>query len=284
MRIPIFDVDPTVVGPVDLAKRRYAEFVEWARQPLISVGLIGGAVGLVAVGWIVGVSMPSIPNWIRVALLAMIPGSLAASKWGGDLAEGIHDPDVVVLSELNTYSGDQRIIKVAPERFRETTVVNHHWDPGEEPMEEAIVGRERLHRVQINGKTAYEVDRYDPVLNVAVCSWQAGRTSVDIRQDHEQIRTIKTDMEDQIDTVYEILSRETQVIRQAVAQQTNKIVAMAQDSELPEEAEIGSHQTMSELFEDEGLNDDLLDDDVELGSEDMDDEIEDMTEIEVLDP
>jgi len=206
-----------------------------------------------------------------------------------ELAEGIHDPDAVYISELNTYNGDQRIIKVAPERFREATIVNHHWDPGEEPMEEAIVGRERLHRVRINGIPCYEVDRYDPVLNVGVCSWQAGRSSIDIRQDHEEIKSIKTEMEDQVDTVYEVLSRETQIIRQATAMQTNKIVAMAQDSELPEEAEIGSHQTMSDLFEEQGLNEDLLDQAIDDGeaelrvSEGEDGDVE-MTDIDIRDP
>lgn len=259
MRIPIFRVDPTVIGPIELVRRRYRELKAWAQQPIISVALILGSVALVGGAWMAEISIPEIPNWVIVALLSMIPGAALAYKYGAELAEGIHEPETVYLSELNVYSGDQRLIKLAPERFSDTTVVSHQWDPGEEPMSDAIVGRERLKRVTVNGTPAYEVDIYDPVLNVAVTSSQAGRSSLDIREDHAKIDMIRTDLERQVDTVYEVLSRETQVIRQATSMQTNKIVAAAQDSELPEEAEIGSHRTMADLFEQEGLDRDLLD-------------------------
>lgn len=260
MRIPLFGVDPTVVGPIELAKRRYRAFVQWAQQPIISLGLLLVGGGLLGSLIVYDVSIPSIPNWAVVAVLSMIPGSLIALKYGSELADGLHEPEAVYLSELDTITGDQSIIRLSPERFRDVTVVNHNWDPNEEPMEEAIVGRERLQRVNINGIEAYEVDHYDPVFNVAECSWMVERSSINIRQDHSEIQSIKTEMEDQIDTVYDILARETQIIRQGISQQVNEIIAVAQDSELPEEAQIGAHQTMSELFEEEGLDEDLVED------------------------
>ena len=68
--------------------------------------------------------------------------------------------------------------------------------------------------------------------------------------------------------------------------QTNKIVAMAQDSELPEEAEIGSHQTMSELFAEQGLDEDLLDNEIDQGDPEMDPEaaVDEMTDIDITEP
>lgn len=270
MRIPLFNVDPTVVGPVELAKRRYRDLRDWAQQPIISVALIVVAGGLLGAIWIYDVSLPSIPNWAVVAAGAMIPGGLIALKYGAELADGLHEPEAIYLSELDTISGDQSIIRLSPERFRDVTVVNHNWDPNEEPMEEAIVGRERLQRVDINGIQCYEVDHYDPVLNVAECSWMVERSSINIRQDHAEINSIKTEMEDQIDKVYDILARETEIYRQGISQQVNEVVAKAQDSELPEEAEIGAHQSMRELFESEGLDEDLVEDRITEQDPDLD--------------
>jgi hypothetical protein len=126
-------------------------------------------------------------------------------------------------------------------------------------MEDAIVGRERLHEISINGTRAFEVDRYDPVMNVAVGSWQMDRASIDLRRDHEQIEQIKTEMEDQIDTVYEVLSREHTIIRQAVMEQVSEITAKMHDATMPEDARVETYDKVSGILEDRGIDDDLLD-------------------------
>jgi hypothetical protein len=259
MRIPIFGVDPTVIGPRELARRKKEQLIEWARQPIISVALVAVA-GLLGYGLMTaGVSIPEAPNWVSVALITFAVGSVVAWRVGGKLASEIHETETVTLVELNVYNGDARIIQLAPERFRDVTVVNHHWDPGEEPMEDAIVGRERLHEISINGTRAFEVDKYDPVLNVAVGSWQMDRASIDLRRDHEQIEQIKTEMEDQIDTVYEVLSREHTIIRQAVMEQVSEITAKMHDGTMPEDARVETYDEVSDLLDERGIDDELLD-------------------------
>jgi hypothetical protein len=92
-------------------------------------------------------------------------------------------------------------------------------------------------------------------------------------------------MEEQVDTVYEVLARETQVIRKSTAMQVNKFIAAAQDSELPEEAEVSSHQTMRDLLEDEGVDRDLLDeqapDDAPVDPSAMESDENEMTDVEL---
>ena len=285
MRIPIFGVDPEEVGPIELLLIKWTGLKKWANEPLNSVMLVAAAVVLIVGAWQSDVSIPQRPNWGWVAILSSGLGLVVAWRVGGRLAEELHDPDVVYISVLDTYSGDQRIVQVPPEHFAETTIVSHKWDGGE-PTEEMIVGRERLHEVVINGIRCYEVDKYDPVLGVAVTSWQANRSGNEIRTDHEQIEHIKTEQDYQIDKVYEILSNETQTIRKAVAVQTNRIVQVAQDVELPQGADLGIHDSLNELFENEGLADDLREQTLDQPVEsDLDQERDgEMQDIEVTDP
>jgi len=286
MRIPVLGVDPTEVGPIELLRLKYAKVRAWTRQPLVAVSLVAGFVALVLGAWYTGVGWPGIPNWGWVAIFTSGFGIVSAWIVGRRLASEIHDPNLVNLSVLDTYSGDQKLAKVPPETFRDATIVSHEWE-GETPVpDDMIVGREQLHEVMINGVRHYEVDQYDPVLNVAITSWQAGRSNNDIRTDHDQIEQIKTELNFEINKVYDLLANETETIRRAVAVQTNKIVRVAQDVELPDGAEIGVHEALNEVFDEQNLSDDLreqslsdLNDDVEDVEEDAD-----MVDVEVSDP
>ena len=283
MRIPIFNVDPREVGPIELLRAKLDRYRQWASEPIITLAHIG-AIALIGYGWIQsGASLPEIPNWGWIALGTMLLGTIVAWRISGRLAAELYNPDMVRLSILDAYSGDQKLVKVPPEHFADATIVNHDWS-GEEPTDDVIVGRERLHTVIINGKKHYEVEKYDPVLNVARTSWQADRSGNEIRTDHDTLTHIRTEMEEQVDTVYEVLARETQVIRKSTAMQVNKFIAAAQDSELPEEAEVSSHQSMRDLLEDEGVDRDLLDeqapDDAPVDPDEIPDE-DPMTDIEI---
>jgi len=280
MRIPIIGVDPYEIGPWDLVRLKASQLREWSKQPIVSVGLVASGVLLLIGAWQSGIGWPGIPNWGWVALVSSGLGIGASWFVGKDLAAELHNPDMVHLSVLNVYSGDQRIVKVPPETFADATIVNHQWDGGE-PTEDHTVGRERLKEVMINGIRCYEVDSYDPVLNVAKTSWQAHRSNNDIRTDHDEIEHIKTEQDYQIDKVYELLANETQTIRAAVAVQANKLIRVAQDVELPEGSDIGVHDSLNELFDDQGLADDLRDEKLDNGSElDVSDN-DDQTEIDI---
>lgn len=279
MRIPLLGVDPEEVGPVELVRMKYRGFLGWARQPIIAVALIASTVGLVLGAAYLGVQWPGIPTWGWVAFWTSVFGSIAAWFVGKRLADEIHDPDMVHLSVLDTYSGDQRLAKVPPEAFRDATIVSHEWE-GETPIpDEYRVGREQLHEVVINGQRHYEVDSYDPVLNVAITSWQAGRSNNDIRTDHDQIEQIKTEMNYEINKVYELLANETETIRKAVAVQTNKVVRVAQDVELPDGADLGVHESLNDVFDSENLSDDLR----EQKLTDLNDDVDEDGDSEVVD-
>lgn len=252
MRIPFLGVDPTEVGPREYVGERFRAARDWASQPIVAVGLAVALVALIVGAWSADVSVPTIPNWFWVGVFATPFASAAAWIVGARLTSEIYEPESVVISELNVYNGDQKLIQLRPETFSETTVVNHR---GEE------VGRERLREVMINGTRAYEVDQYDPVLNVATTSWQAHRPNAEIRQDHNTIEEIKTEQDYEIDKAYDLLSHHTGIVREMLSDFSNQMVRVAEDVELPQGEEPGGlHEKMHDRLDDLDPSDELMKD------------------------
>ena len=273
MRIPIIGVDPTDVGPREFAEARISEAKAWAAQPVITLGLIGGLVAAIFGLSYAGVSAPTVPNWVWVGVFATPFASIAAWYVGTRLTKEIYEPETILISELNVYNGDQQIIRLQPETFADCTVVNHRGEP---------VGRERLREVVINGTRAYEVDQYDPVMNVATTSWQAHRPNAEIRQDHNTIEEIKTEQDYEIDKAYDLLSQHTGIVREMLSDFSNQMVRVAEDVELPQgQASQGLHEKMHDRLEELDPSDELMKDNFDPDADADGDLGENAVEVEV---
>lgn len=261
MRLPIIRLDPTEIGPFELARAKWESLKEWARQPIISVALVLAAVAMVVAAWRFDVSIPEIPNWGWVAIGAFALAAVPSWIIGQKITEELYSPPRITLSVLNVYNGDQRLVNLSPERFEDMTIVNHRGDE---------IGSERLREVLINGSRAYEVDIYDPVLNVATTSWQADRSNAEIRHDHATIREVKTEMDYEIDKIYDLLSQYPNAVRESLRDHVNEMVMISQDIQLPESVNRSLHDRVSERIEELDPSEELIQDKLD-GKEAADD-------------
>lgn len=250
MRIPVVDIDPRDTGPEELIVAKYRSLRSWISQPIISVALIASTVVVIGLVWHFSISIPEMPGWGWVALLSAVLALPSGWYVGKRMTAEVYEPDTILMSRLNVYNGDLELRKLTPEDYADLTVLNHRGDQ---------VEREHLRDVVINGRKAIEVDTYDPVSNTATASWQAGVADAQIRHDHSTIQLIKTELDYEIDKVYDLLSQSTQNTREQLSDFASQIVMVAQDVELPDGTIGGLHEQMHDDIEDNDPARDLMD-------------------------
>jgi len=241
-RLPI---NPREHGPVDLARMandRVRAFVDENALPLIL------AFALLTVGaWHYDVSLPRLPNWLLVGILATVVAAIPASWTGWKLGKALHKPTHVLLSVQNPANGDQKLVWLAPERFDSMRVLNHN---------DKLRERDFLHEVRVNGRRAYEVDQYNAEQNVAVASWQAGVSNSEMRRKKSSIQRIKTTLEEEADKSLELLANHPDILRQQAREVSNRIVKVAEGVEVPQGGEL--HEQMGKILEEADPSEDLL--------------------------
>jgi hypothetical protein len=246
--LPLVPVDPRETGPIDVVasiRSSIGSFVS-DNAPWVIVSITSIALGV----WYLDVAIPSLPSWVVVGLGASAFAAPFAALTGFKLARALYSRETVLLSIQSAESGDQKLLHIAPERFADIEVRTHN-----------DVERERsyLHEVTINGRRAYEVDRYDPEDNLAVASWQAGVSNSEIRRDRKQIERIKTDLEEEADKAMELLANHPDILREQTREVADEIIRVAEGVEVPSGE--GLHETLSETLAQNDPSEDLLSED-----------------------
>lgn len=241
----ILSIDPRKVGPMDIVRAYWSALKRFASNN--APYLIGASVILVGAAWHYGISIPTLPNWTLVMLLSSAVAAPCALVVGWKLSRALYGPDTVLLSVQNPMNGDQRLVHLAPDRFSEMTVENHN---GEE--------RDRgfLHEVYINGSRAYEVDSYDPDRNHAIASWQAGVSNSEIRSKKQQIKRIKTSLEQEADKARQLLIHHPDILREQSKETANHLIRVVEGVEVPEGEQL--HDRLSEVLDESDPSEDLL--------------------------
>lgn len=241
--------DPKERGPVDIIAdswERLLEFVDDNAKVLIP-SAAAAFVAFVAIWVYFDLSRPSMPNWFWVAVITTIIAAPYGWILGKNMAAGLYESDVEVLSLQDPASGDQRLKKVDPDRFSEMTIVNHNDKQREHDF---------LHRVRINGVMCWEVDDYDPENNLAVASWMAGESNSSIRADRRQIRRIKNDLEREADKAMELMANYPEIIRKHAVEVANRLVKASVGIEIPNGSKL--HERLTKTIEDADPSEDLL--------------------------
>jgi len=240
--------DPREHGPHDVA-RNWHDRGRWFVRERTPWAVLSGiaVVALIAGLAYMGVSIPEVPNWMLVGLGAMIVAAPVAGFVGVRLAAFLYQPDGVLISELNAQTGDQRLIHVQPDRFDNMTVLS---------QTEKERDRDYLERVRINGRTAYEVDRYHEEANVAIASSMAGRTNYEVRRDRSTLDQVKTDLEEEADAALEWLANYTSHVRELGRDVSMTLIAASEDVELPEGNSL--HESLSSRLDDADPLDQLI--------------------------
>jgi len=267
IRLPGIPFNPTEVGPLELlqakiggAKRFLKANIAWV--VLASIVLIPSALYF-------EVSLPEIPDWVIVGIGA---GTFAA-PWtlflGIKVAQGIYRRDYEVLSIQDAKNGNQRLVRVSPQKFENMRVKNQNdkWRD-----------LDFLHTVYINGRRCYEVDAYDPERNVSTASWQAGATNSEMRREKARISEIKTELEKQADKAHTIMANYTSHVRGQVGEVANELVYVAQDVDLPGRETEDLHERLSETLAENDPTDDLV-----TGFEEKDQDDDDVDEADEVD-
>lgn len=240
--------DPKKVGPFDVARMALSRTRAFVVENLLVLG--ASTVVLVVAAWYFEVQVPRVPNWILVGVLASTLAAPSAWFVGRWLARALYQPDDELLSIVDPSTGDQELVRVAPDRFAEMTVLNHN---------DKRRDRGFLHVVSVNGRRAYEVDSYDPAENVAVASWQAGVSNAEIRRDRSAIKRIKTSLEREADKSLELLANHPNILREQAREVSNRVIKVAEGVEVPQGGEL--HSRLGRLLDEADPSDDLLADD-----------------------
>jgi len=296
-KVPLVPIDPTKVGPVDLARefaRRGSRFVDKN-----STELIGGAT-LIVIATIAAhvmtpweFTVPGVPNILVVGFVLMVVLGLPSWFTGKYLAAGLRYNDTILVSQQDPMTGDQQLVELQPDTFRDMRVFTHNGDERE---------RSYLHEVVINGRRAYEVDVYHEGENAAVASWQAGVPNTALRQDRKRIKKIKTTLEKEADKALEALTNHVEHVRTSTQEVSMSMIAQVEEVELPGDHSL--HERLTERMDEVDMSEALLgipedsdgravlddlDGDVpdrnldEHGSADADDADEDVVEVEITD-
>lgn len=246
--IPLIPFDPREVGPFDVYRSWRASVGAFVSENATTLLIL--LAGLAAGAWHFGWSLPRVPNWMLVGVLAAAFASVWAWLLGTRLARALHTPDSVMLSVQDAITGDQRLVTVAPDRFEDMTIESENGDERE---------RDYLHEVMINGRRAYEVSRYDREANVAVASWQAGVSNAEIRRDRSQIDYIKTSLERDADKALELLANHPSILREQASTVSNELIRVVEGIENPGGAKL--YDEMRRLRDEADPSDELLGDD-----------------------
>src|SRR6056297_3373835 len=151
MRVAPEEFDPAEVGPVDLAKAASAQLLGFVTHRVY--GTITGVLLLVLTGlmWHYEVTVPAAPNWVLVSLAATVFAAPSAWFVGTRVGAWLYSSETIVLHEVNPKTGDVRMLQVAPDRFEQMDVFNENGKERD---------RDFLHRITVNGRVGYEVNRY----------------------------------------------------------------------------------------------------------------------------
>jgi len=175
--------DPRRRGPKDLL----GDLRAWSYRRRF---WIAGAIVLVGIGYYVvspdAEGLPSLPQWLRVALVAGAVSIPLGIYLGRRVGSFLSPSRGYLVSQLNARDGDQDLVRISEERHRDLRVLDH---AGEERP------RDYLNRVVVNGERALECDAYYPRENVAVSSWQAGKSNHEIREHEHMTDQIKTELD-----------------------------------------------------------------------------------------
>lgn len=247
--IPLIPFDPRKIGPKELLAQKTRGLTTFlARHGKVTIGAV---VALIVAGLYFGVPTPDVPGWAKVAVVVIVIAAPYGWFFAVRLARGLYNRDAILLSEQNSVNGDQRIIRLAPDRWEDLAVFDHEGKPRD---------RSYLHEVVINGERAFEVDAYDGDLNMAISSWMAGATNSEIRAHREQVGTIKTDLEEEADKAIEAIIHNPQTVREALKEASMEIVKVAEDVEIPGDRDLS--RSLAETLEDSEVSEDLLGDDL----------------------
>jgi hypothetical protein len=258
----VLGFDPRETGPVDL----YAQ----ARDRLVSIldtygtVLIASVTVLIAVAWWQGVQPPEVPTWLKLAAYTSLLASGSAWVVGKRLARWVHTPDDVLLSVQNAKNGDQRLIRISPDRLDSMRILNHNGEQRD---------REFLHKPVINGRTAYEVDHYHVEQNTAVASWQAGVSNSEIRADRASIDRIKTKLEREADKALELAANHSAIVREHATEVAHYLIATVEGVEVP--SEDGGQRLddrLTKLLDQNDVSEQVLGGDDEQADDDLDDD------------
>lgn len=248
-KLPLIDFDPREHGPRETARRKYGAFVEWTSENNLLTAL-GGIVLVFGLSYAaVEGLLPSVPNWLKVALVVSLLGAGSYVFVGMRSADALYRPESELLMILDSETGDLGIKRLAPERFENMSV-------------ESPNGKERskdvLRRVRINGIPAYEVDRYDEINNVCITSWQAEASNREIRLHKNRLRDVKQDLEEEVDRSFELLINSSSIVREHSSEIANEIIHVAEKVETPTENSLT--ERLAERLEEAEPDDDLLGD------------------------
>ena len=263
----ILGFDPKRVGPADLLRGALGSLRSGVSDNLPVV--LGTLVATAALALYFDVSLPRPPNWVVVVVLASVLAAPSAWVVGKRLARALYQPDDVLLSMQDPTSGDQRLIRVAPDRFSDMRVVSNN---------DRERDRSFLHEVRINGRRAYEVDEYDTERNVAVASWQAGTSNSQIRRDRAEIKRIKTSLEREADKALELLANHPNILREQAREVSNRLIKVAEGVEVPSGGEL--HSRLGDKLDEADPSEDLLDGDPDGDLLDLDDG-DDLADVDV---
>lgn len=241
--IPLVPVNPREVGPVDLAREFGRVAGEWLDENTRE--LIGGTVAIVVVVILAHAftpwdfTWPHPPNILFIGFALTVTFGPAGWFYGSKTAEGLRYNETVLISQQDPITGDQRLVHLQPDTFREMRVFTHN-------------GKERdrsfLHSVVINGRRGFEVDVYHEGANAAVASWQAGVSNSQLRQDRKRIKKVKTKMEKEVDKALEVITNHVENVRTGVQEVSMQLIAQTEEVELPGEHSL--HERLSDRMDD----------------------------------
>lgn len=244
----VLGFDPRETGPLDLFEQARA----WISDVIETYGtvLIASATVLIAVAWWQEVQVPTVPTWLKLAAYTSLLASGSAWVVGKRLARWVHTPDDVLLSVQNAKNGDQRLIRISPDRLDSMRILNHNGEQRD---------REFLHKPVINGRTAYEVDHYHVEQNTAVASWQAGVSNSQIRADRASIDRIKTKLEREADKALELAANHSAIVREHATEVAHYLIATVEGVEVPhEDGGTRLDDRLSDLLDEADVSDQLL--------------------------
>lgn len=247
VNIPYVPFDPTEVGPTDVVASWYHRIMRRWRVVLIVLG------ALAVLAYLFDVSFPSFrefvnasPNWLMVGILVTLLAAYPYYILGSRVADGVYTREVVRLVEVRSDPA-LNIYRLEPETFAKMTVVNQNGDEK---------GLDFLEEIPTNGHMAYEVEAYDPEQNLAVASWLAGATNVEIRARREKIDQVKTDLEAEADRAVEFLAKAGTILRSQGKDLGNFLIREVEGVEHPNGETL--HDNLTKAYEEIGSVEDLL--------------------------
>jgi hypothetical protein len=243
--IPLLPFDPRERGPGDVVRDAYDRVARVVDEHFTVLAV--STVALTGLAAWQGVPEIGVPTWAKVGLIGL--GLSAATSWylGRGLARGLHARETVLIRELDAKTGDERLIELAPDTFDDLTVTTQYGDERD---------RSYLTRVSINGRTAYEVDKYVDDVNLAYASWQAGASNGELRASRKRIDDIKTELEAEADKSLELLANHPSILREQAKTVSMRILRVAEGVDVPGGDSL--HEDLAERLDDADPSSDLL--------------------------